>query len=46
VILITPYLVKPSRDRVATTPLDRPVPPPPPGLKADAARRSSGLIIK
>jgi len=31
VILITPVLVKPVRDRGVATPLDRPAPPPPPG---------------
>ena len=31
VILITPYLVKPVRDRGLATPLDRPAPPLPPG---------------
>jgi Flp pilus assembly secretin CpaC len=31
VILITPTLVKPVRDRGVATPLDRPAPPPPPG---------------
>jgi pilus assembly protein CpaC len=29
VILITPYLVKPARDRAVATPLDHPTPPPP-----------------
>src|SRR5262249_18894383 len=48
VILITPYLVKPTSDHVAATPLDRPgVPPPPPlpSVKANSPR-SSGLIVK
>ena len=31
VILITPILVEPVRDRGLATPLDRPAPPPPPG---------------
>ena len=34
VILITPYLVKPVRDRGLATPLDRPAPPPPALVKA------------
>ena len=42
VILITPYLVKPTSNHVAATPLDRPAPPPP----LASAPRSSGLIFK
>jgi pilus assembly protein CpaC len=41
VILITPYLVKPSKHMVAT-PLDRPAAPPAPRTKA----QSAGLIFK
>lgn len=40
VILVTPYLVKPIRDRAAATPLDRPAPPPVP------VAAPSGLIFK
>jgi pilus assembly protein CpaC len=36
VILITPYLVKPTRDRAVATPLDHPVPAPSPHLKPQA----------
>src|SRR5215468_3519376 len=50
VILITPYLVKPTQNRTMATPLDRPVPPPPavaaPARKANESGRSSGLILK
>jgi pilus assembly protein CpaC len=58
VILITPYLVKPTRSRMVATPLDRPAPPPPvgapppptagaPDRKANyAPPPSSGLILK
>jgi pilus assembly protein CpaC len=49
VILITPYLVKPTANRTMATPLDRPAPPPTvgaPGRKANDAPRSSGLILK
>ncbi|HLK82468.1 MAG TPA: type II and III secretion system protein family protein [Xanthobacteraceae bacterium] len=53
VILITPYLVKPTRDRTkVATPLDRPTPPPPPApapvRKPSGSERSSGsgLIFK
>jgi pilus assembly protein CpaC len=53
VILITPYLVKPTSSHVAATPLDRPgLPPPPPPLppparvKASPPPRGSGLILK
>jgi pilus assembly protein CpaC len=40
VILVTPYLVKPIRDRAVATPLDRPAPPPVPVVAP------SGLIFK
>ena len=40
VILVTPYLVKPIRDRAVATPLDRPAPPPVP------VAAPSGLIFK
>jgi pilus assembly protein CpaC len=50
VILITPYLVKPTQGRQLATPLDRPAPPPTavgaPGHKASDAPPSSGLILK
>jgi pilus assembly protein CpaC len=51
VILITPYLVKPTSDHMAATPLDRPAPPPPPlpppaRTSAINPDRSSGLIFK
>jgi pilus assembly protein CpaC len=50
VILITPYLVKPTQNRTMATPLDRPAPPPPtvaaPTRKANESGRSSGLILK
>jgi pilus assembly protein CpaC len=51
VILITPYLVKPTQSRTMATPLDRPgaAPPPPvaaPARKANDSARSSGLILK
>ena len=48
VILITPYLVKPTSDHMAATPLDRPAPPPPPPARTSAIgpERSSGLIFK
>jgi pilus assembly protein CpaC len=36
VILITPYLVKPVRDRAVATPIDHPAPPPAPRPKAQA----------
>src|SRR5215467_10132793 len=43
VILITPYLVKPTQNRTMATPLDRPVPPPPavaaPARKANESGR-------
>jgi pilus assembly protein CpaC len=45
VILITPYLVKPSNHMVAT-PLDRPAAPLPTRTAATGPRRSSGLIFK
>jgi pilus assembly protein CpaC len=45
VILVTPYLVAPVRDRVVATPLDRPAaPPPPPPIVAKAP--PSGLVFK
>jgi len=43
VILITPILVKPVRDRGLATPLDRPAPPPPAFVKAEP---NSGLVFK
>jgi pilus assembly protein CpaC len=43
VILITPVLVKPVRDRHLATPLDRPAPPPPALVKAEP---NSGLVFK
>jgi pilus assembly protein CpaC len=47
VILITPYLVKPVRDRSVATPLDRPLLPPPDGVVvASPPVQSSGLILK
>ncbi len=51
VILITPYLVKPTRGRTMATPLDRPAPPPPPAVGAAPARKAddlprTGLILK
>jgi pilus assembly protein CpaC len=48
VILITPYLVKPVRDRGLATPLDRPAPPPPPAfVKAKPLPEpNSGLVFK
>jgi pilus assembly protein CpaC len=49
VILITPYLVKPTQGRTMATPLDRPAPPPAvvaPPRKANDSGRSSGLILK
>jgi pilus assembly protein CpaC len=49
VILITPYLVKPTQGRRMATPLDRPAPPPAPPTISEASTalpRSSGLIIK
>ncbi len=49
VILITPYLVKPTQNRTMATPLDRPTPPPTvgaPARKANDSGRSSGLILK
>src|SRR5262249_50243883 len=50
VILITPYLVRPTSNRTVATPLDRPAPPPPPagapGRKAIESARSSGMILK
>ncbi len=49
VILITPYLVKPTSDHDVATPLDRPPVPPPPAparVTAINPERSSGLIFK
>jgi pilus assembly protein CpaC len=46
VILITPYLVKPVRDRGLATPLDRPAPPPPALVKAMPPEPNSGLVFK
>ena len=50
VILITPILVKPVRDRGLATPLDRPAPPPPPApafVKAQPLPEpNSGLVFK
>jgi pilus assembly protein CpaC len=50
VILITPILVKPVRDRGLATPLDRPAPPPPPGPALVKAKPlpepNSGLVFK
>lgn len=50
VILITPMLVKPVRDRGLATPLDRPAPPPPPGPALVKARPlpepNSGFVFK
>ena len=50
VILITPMLVKPVRDRGLATPLDRPAPLPPPGPAIVKARPvsapNSGFVFK
>jgi pilus assembly protein CpaC len=49
VILITPYLVKPVRDRGTATPLDRPNVPPEQVSSVQpsvAPARTSGLIFK
>jgi pilus assembly protein CpaC len=47
VILITPILVKPVRDRGLATPLDRPAPPPPALVKAmPLPAPNSGLVFK
>ena len=49
VILITPVLVKPTRDRSLATPLDRPAPPPPPApayVKATKPEPNSGFVFK
>jgi pilus assembly protein CpaC len=50
VILITPVLVKPVRDRGLATPLDRPAPLPPPGPALVKAKPlpepNSGLVFK
>jgi pilus assembly protein CpaC len=48
VILITPLLVKPVRDRGLATPIDRPAPPPPPAPALVKARPepNSGFVFK
>jgi pilus assembly protein CpaC len=50
VILITPILVKPVRDRGLATPIDRPAPPPPPApafVKAQPLPEpNSGFVFK
>jgi pilus assembly protein CpaC len=46
VILITPILVKPVRDRNVATPLDRPAPPPPPAPAIVKAIPNSGFVFK
>jgi pilus assembly protein CpaC len=48
VILITPMLVKPVRDRSLATPLDRPAPPPPPAPALVKAKPepNSGFVFK
>ena len=50
VILITPVLVKPVRDRGLATPLDRPAPLPPPGPTLVKAKPlpepNSGFVFK
>lgn len=46
VILITPYLVKPMRERIAKTPLDRPDVPGPGPAAMVKPKSSSGLIFK
>ena len=46
VILITPYLVKPVRDRGLATPLDRPAPPAPAIVKAAPPEPNSGFVFK
>jgi pilus assembly protein CpaC len=50
VILITPMLVKPVRDRSLATPLDRPAPPPPPAPALVKAKPTpepnSGFVFK
>lgn len=46
VILITPYLVKPVRDRDVASPLNRPSPSPPVAVKAKARESASGLVFK
>jgi pilus assembly protein CpaC len=50
VILITPVLVKPVRDRGLATPLDRPAPPPLPGPALVKAKplpeQNSGFVFK
>lgn len=49
VILITPVLVKPVRDRGLATPIDRPKPPPPPApalVRAPTPEPNSGFVFK
>jgi pilus assembly protein CpaC len=46
VILITPYLVKPVRDRGLAIPLDRPAPPPPALVKATPPEPNTGFVFK
>jgi pilus assembly protein CpaC len=46
VILITPILVKPVRDRGVATPIDRPAPPPPPPPALVKAIPNSGFVFK
>jgi len=46
VILITPILVKPVRDRGLATPIDRPAPPPPPAQAIVKAMPNSGFVFK
>jgi pilus assembly protein CpaC len=48
VILITPYLVVPPRERSVATPLDRPVavPPPPVPVRESHPKGPSGLVFK
>jgi pilus assembly protein CpaC len=48
VILITPMLVKPTRERSLATPLDRPAPPPPPAPALVKAKPepNSGFVFK
>jgi pilus assembly protein CpaC len=46
VILITPYLVKPTSHRLAATPLDRPNVSPPPVAKSNVPDSSSDPVFK
>ena len=46
VILITPILVKPVRDRGLATPIDRPAPPQPPAPAIVKAVPNSGFVFK